>query len=97
MKKLFFNIIIGSLVVVPQMAFAQQTLEQATDSIKQILVDARAGKPEAQNEVGAWYYRGRHVKQNYKEAAQWWAKSCCSRKRQSYRQPWGFATRPAMG
>ncbi|THG54480.1 tetratricopeptide repeat protein [Muribaculum caecicola] len=75
MKKLFFNIIIGSLVVVPQMAFAQQTLEQATDSIKQILVDARAGKPEAQNEVGAWYYRGRHVKQNYKEAAQWWAKA----------------------
>lgn len=56
-------------------ANAKQTLEEATDSIKSILIKARGGNAEAQNEVGGWYYRGRHVKQNYEEALQWWAKA----------------------
>ncbi len=76
MKKLF--IAIGMAVVTAITPFnlsAQQTIEEATDSIKHILMQAKAGDAEAQNEVGGWYYRGRHVKQNYEEALQWWAKS----------------------
>lgn len=59
----------------PAVASAQQTLEEATDSIKNVLALAKKGDAVAQNEVGGWYYRGRHVKQNYGEALQWWAKS----------------------
>ena len=59
----------------PTVASAQQTLEEATDSIKNVLALAKKGDAVAQNEVGGWYYRGRHVKQNYEEALQWWAKS----------------------
>lgn len=59
----------------PMTLVAQQTLEEATDSIKNILALAKKGDAVAQNEVGGWYYRGRHVKQNYEVALQWWAKS----------------------
>ena len=55
--------------------FAQQTLEEATDSIRNVLELAKKGDAGAQNQVGGWYYRGRHVKQNYEEALQWWARS----------------------
>ncbi|MCM1021862.1 MAG: sel1 repeat family protein [Muribaculum sp.] len=75
MKKILACALLGSMSIISNQAVAQQTLEEATDSIKQILVNARAGKPNAQNEVGMWYYKGRHVKQNYNEAAQWWAKA----------------------
>lgn len=76
MKKLlsilgFAAIICGT----PSVASAQQTLEEATDSIKNVLALAKKGDAVAQNEVGGWYYRGRHVKQNYDEALQWWSKS----------------------
>lgn len=67
--------VVASIAVSPSMASAQQTLEEATDSIKNVLALARKGDAVAQNEVGGWYYRGRHVKQNYEEALQWWAKS----------------------
>lgn len=70
--------ILGSaamIVLTPTVASAQQTLEEATDSIKNVLALAKKGDAAAQNEVGGWYYRGRHVKQNYGEALQWWAKS----------------------
>jgi hypothetical protein len=63
------------MALCPAVASAQQTLEEATDSIKNILVLAKQGDAVAQNEVGGWYYRGRHVTQNYEEALQWWAKS----------------------
>lgn len=59
----------------PTVASAQQTLEEATDSIKNVLALAKKGDAVAQNEVGGWYYRGRHVKQDYGEALQWWSKS----------------------
>lgn len=62
-------------VLCPFVASAQQTVEEATDSIKNILVLAKKGDAIAQNEVGGWYYRGRHVKQDYAEALQWWSKS----------------------
>ena len=76
MKKLFIAIGVAVVTAItPFNLFAQQTIEEATDSIKHILMQAKAGDAEAQNEVGGWYYRGRHVKQNYEEALQWWAKS----------------------
>lgn len=62
-------------VLCPFVASAQQTVEEATDSIKNILSLAKKGDAVAQNEVGGWYYRGRHVKQDYAEALQWWSKS----------------------
>lgn len=78
MKK---NKVIYAVGIVAMMAFcpttvsAQQTLEEATDSIKNVLELAKKGDAAAQNEVGGWYYRGRHVDQNFKEALQWWSKS----------------------
>ena len=45
------------------------------DSISSIMQNARQGQAYAQNEVGAWYYQGKHVKQDYAQALQWWAKS----------------------
>ena len=54
---------------------ARQSVEEATDSIKNILSLARGGDAAAQNEVGNWYYLGRHTDRNYDEAAQWWARS----------------------
>lgn len=62
-------------VSAPFTSSAQQTLEEATDSIKAILSSAKEGNAVAQNEVGGWYYRGRHVTQDYNKAAQWWAKA----------------------
>lgn len=56
-------------------ASAQQTLEEATDSVRQIYVRAQAGAAADQNEVGGWFYRGRHVPQNYETALQWWARA----------------------
>lgn len=70
--------ILGAAAIIgmaPTVASAQQTLEEATDSVKNVLALAKQGDAAAQNEVGGWYYRGRHVKQNYGEALQWWAKS----------------------
>lgn len=59
----------------PVKVSAKQTIQEATDSIKNILTLANEGDAAAQNEVGGWYYRGRHVTQNYEEALQWWAKA----------------------
>ena len=74
-KQLFSLGVVWLLALCPTVASAQQTLEEATDSIKNVLALAKKGDAVAQNEVGGWYYRGRHVKQNYEEALQWWAKS----------------------
>ncbi len=73
----FFSIlgVVAIIGLTPTAVSAQQTLEEATDSIKKVLALAKKGDAAAQNEVGGWYYRGRHVKQNYEEALQWWAKS----------------------
>ncbi len=65
----------AAIALAPVAAAAQQTLEEATDSIKNVLAQAKKGNAQAQNEVGGWYYRGRHVKQNYREALQWWTKA----------------------
>jgi hypothetical protein len=63
------------MALCPAVTSAQQTIEEATDSVKNILALAKQGDAVAQDEVGGWYYRGRHVTQNYEEALQWWAKS----------------------
>lgn len=52
-----------------------QTLQEAKDSLKNIMAEARKGDARAQNDVGLWYYVGRHVDQDYKEALQWWSRS----------------------
>lgn len=76
MRKIFSALGVAAIIgFAPTVASAQQTLEEATDSIKNVLALAKKGDAVAQNEVGGWYYRGRHVKQNYEEALQWWAKS----------------------
>lgn len=76
MRKHLFSLGVALLLIIcPTVVSAQQTLEEATDSIKNVLALAKKGDAVAQNEVGGWYYRGRHVKQNYNEALQWWAKS----------------------
>lgn len=75
MRKVLFSIGLGSLMLLPFGAKAQQTLSEATDSIKNILALAKKGDASAQNEVGGWYYKGKHVKQSYTEALQWWTKS----------------------
>jgi len=76
MRKQLYTLGVAMLLALyPTVASAQQTREEATDSIKNVLVLAKKGDAVAQNEVGGWYYRGRHVKQNYEEALQWWSKS----------------------
>lgn len=76
MRKQLYNLGVAVLLALcPTVASAQQTLEEATDSIKNVLALAKKGDAVSQNEVGGWYYRGRHVKQNYEEALQWWTKS----------------------
>jgi hypothetical protein len=75
MKRHYLLIIALLGMFIPNNMNAQQTLEEATDSIKNILANAKAGNDVAMNEVGGWYYRGRHVKQDYSEALQWWAKA----------------------
>ena len=76
MKKIvkLFVVIVFLMTFAAQVS-AKQTLEEATDSIACILNNAKKGDAEAQNEVGRWYYIGRHFKQNYKEATKWWAMS----------------------
>lgn len=76
MKKIIFILgLILSACMMPNESLAQQTEEEATDSLKALLAKAEAGDATAQNIVGEWYYKGKHVPQDYKVAAQWWAKS----------------------
>lgn len=56
-------------------AVAKRTEAQVRDSLKTIKVAADAGDAKSQNEVGMWYYVGRHVDKDYKQAAQWWARA----------------------
>lgn len=58
-----------------QEVMAKQTIQEATDSLKAILTNAENGDAVAQNEVGMWYYRGRHYNQDYKTALEWWARA----------------------
>lgn len=78
MSKHFYLIGLWAILnLLPQYSFGQQNsgAEQLPDSINTILTTAKRGDAVAQNEVGAWYYQGKFVEQNYAEALQWWARS----------------------
>lgn len=76
MKRFFLTMGIATITFcASQYMLAQQPIEVATDSIRIILNKAKGGDSNAQNELGGWYYRGKHVKQSYEEAAQWWARA----------------------
>lgn len=55
-------------------AVAQRT-QEIRDSLNVIMDKAKAGDASAMNEVGTWYYMGKHVKQDYAQAYEWWKKS----------------------
>lgn len=74
-KHIFISFLMTAVALLTFSASAQQTREEVTDSLKTIIEAAKGGDAKAQNEIGMWYYTGRHYKQDYKEAAKWWAKS----------------------
>lgn len=55
-------------------AIAQRT-KQIRDSLNVIMNNAKEGDADAMNEVGTWYYTGKHVKKDYAQAYEWWKKS----------------------
>ena len=59
----------------PASMVAQQVATEMPDSINNIFTLAKKGDAKAQNEVGAMYYKGQYVKQDYEEALQWWARA----------------------
>lgn len=75
MKNIKFSLILVMLAACIMPSAAKQTVAEATDSLKNILNLAKQGDPTAQNEVGVWYYYGRHTDRNYEEALQWWSKA----------------------
>ena len=79
MKRLF--VMISLLMAVTTMAFCVQpskknAKKEVVDSTAIIMEKAKAGDAAAQNTVGVWYYTGKDsIKQDYKQAMQWWARS----------------------
>lgn len=55
-------------------AIAQRT-EEIRDSLNMIMDKAKAGDASAMNEVGTWYYTGKHVNRDYTQAYEWWKKA----------------------
>lgn len=45
------------------------------DSLNAIMSKAKAGDASAMNEVGTWYYTGKHVSRDYSQAYGWWEKA----------------------
>lgn len=46
------------------------------DTVSSVITKAKAGDAAAQNTLGVWYYNGKDsIKQDYKQALQWWARS----------------------
>ena len=64
---------------------AKRTVAQVQDSLKAVKAAAEAGDAKSQNEVGMWYYVGRHVDRDYKQAADWWSRAA----KQNYTQAIG--------
>lgn len=67
--------IYNSAILMVLVLFNIQVANAQTDSLKTIIMQAKQGDATAQNEVGGWYYNGKHVKQDYAEAEKWWRKS----------------------
>ncbi|MDE7420474.1 MAG: sel1 repeat family protein [Muribaculaceae bacterium] len=55
-------------------AAAERTRE-IRDSLNVIMDKAKGGDASAMNEVGTWYYTGKHVAQDYAQAYEWWKKA----------------------
>lgn len=55
-------------------AIAQRT-QEIRDSLNVIMDKAKGGDASAMNEVGTWYYTGKHIKQDYDQAYEWWKKA----------------------
>ena len=79
MKKIFLVMML--LSAVSTTAFSAKPVKKvvekvAVDSTAVIIEKAKAGDAAAQNTVGVWYYMGKDsIKQDYKQALQWWARS----------------------
>lgn len=56
-------------------AAVEQQVQEICDSLNVIMDKAKAGDAEAMNEVGTWYYVGRHVAKDYAKAYDWWKKA----------------------
>ena len=52
-----------------------QRTQAIRDSLNAIMDKAKAGDASAMNEVGTWYYTGKHVKKDYTQAYEWWKKA----------------------
>ncbi len=81
MKKTFMAFI-AALTLASSFAYALQPAkrqvkkENVVDSTEILMQQAQAGNAAAQNTVGLWYYVGKDsVKQDYKQALQWWARA----------------------
>ncbi len=52
-----------------------QRTQEIRDSLNVIMTKAKDGDASAMNEVGTWYYTGKHVAQDYSQAYEWWKKA----------------------
>lgn len=52
-----------------------QRVQEIRDSLSVIMDNAEAGDASAMNEVGSWYYTGKHVDRDYAKAYEWWKKA----------------------
>jgi TPR repeat protein len=59
----------------PVVLFAADASAAPQVDIKELTAKAEAGDGEAQFKLGARYYRGRDVPQDYEKAVFWWKKS----------------------
>lgn len=67
--------IILFLAVLFSIHAAAQKHPMATDSVKVVTQHAQKGDAVAQNTLGSWYYVGRYVKKDYRQAFTWWGRS----------------------
>lgn len=59
----------------PDSASVAQRTQEIRDSLNVIMDKAKGGDPSAMNEVGTWYYLGKHVDKDYSQAYEWWKKA----------------------
>lgn len=72
MRKLLFLICMSMVIGTANVSAQKQEIK---DSLNAIMTKAKAGDASAMNEVGTWYYSGKHVKQDYDTAFDWWKKA----------------------
>ena len=82
MKKFLYIIVAFVLAFSPALVFGTNKNTKLThvrkekkDSLAILTEKATKGDAVSQNILGVWYYTGKNVKQDYKIALDWWAKS----------------------